>query len=291
MCPVPTASVLKIHHVNAVSRHRTAALLEPQIVSAAQALFEDLWSHDRRTDGQDHAPVQRLHRSGEGSKILGGRPTNHRAVEHRMAGNDVIPDPGMHRHRHTQPPRLSQQTGMLPGMRHRVVTGGQPMPGHGRKQFATSPGHWIGRKLAHHLRQGFRIRQIASVFVDKLAQGLPIAQSLQSSGHQGQVDVPTGFIPRSEGSRGDIFLDPFCGASQPRVFPVMDGPSSVRGQVLNETALHQACEQGHRPIANQVGPIHQDHRGSGFPGCADGFHHFAHGVGLSRRQRSWRLFR
>ena len=122
--------------------------------------------------------------------------------------------------------------------------------------------------------------------MDEFAQGLTVAQALQGPGHQGQVDVPPRLIPRSKGPRGDVFLHPLCGASQPRVFPIVDGPSSVGGQVLNETTLHQAREQGHRPITNQVGPIHQDHRCSRFPGRADGFHHLAHRVGLSRRQGS-----
>ena len=158
------------------------------------------------------------------------------------------------------------------------------MSSHGRKQFATRPSHGIRRKLADHLSQGFRIRQITSVLVDELAQRWTIAQSLQGSGHQGQMDITTGLIPRSESSRCDIFFNTLCGSAQPGIFPIVDRSCPIRGQMLDEAAFHQAGQQRHGAIADQVSPIHENHGGPRFSSRPNRCHHLGHRVRLSRRQ-------
>ena len=165
------------------------------------------------------------------------------------------------------------------------------MPSHGRKQFATRPSHGIRRKLAHHLCQGLRIRQIASVLVDELAQRWTIAQSLKGSGHEGQMDISTGLIPRSESSRCDIFFNTLRGSAQPSVFPIVDCSCPIRGQMLNEPAFHQAGQQRHGAIADQVSPIHEKHGGPRFSSRPDRCHHLGHRVRLSRRQGGRRVIR
>ena len=176
-------------------------------------------------------------------------------------------------------------------MLYSVVTGDQLMPGHGRKQFATRPSHGIRRKLTDHLSQGFRIRQITSVLVDELAQSLTIAQSLKGSGHQGQMDIPPGLVPGPEGSRRNILLHTFRGSAQPGVFPIVDRSCPIRGQILNEAAFHQAGQQRHGAIPDQVSPIHENHGGPRFSSRPNRCHHLGHRVGLSRRQGSRRVIR
>src|SRR5882672_2215104 len=56
--PIPISSILDIHDVNRVVFDDVAPLLKPKIVHATDALLKDLWSHNGRTDGEDHPAIK-----------------------------------------------------------------------------------------------------------------------------------------------------------------------------------------------------------------------------------------
>src|SRR5262245_3718859 len=56
--PIPLSAVLDIHDEQTVVADDLAFGLQSQVVYAAEAFFEDLRRHDRRTDGQDDAAVE-----------------------------------------------------------------------------------------------------------------------------------------------------------------------------------------------------------------------------------------
>ena len=67
--PVPAAAVLEVDDVDGVAGDDRPAVLEPEVVHAAQALLEHLRPHDRRADGEHDAAVERLDRAAEQPEI------------------------------------------------------------------------------------------------------------------------------------------------------------------------------------------------------------------------------
>src|ERR1043166_3979596 len=116
--PVPMAAVLQIHDVNLLSTHDGAAVLQPQIVHATDALLKALRSHDRRADGKNNAIIQPFDRAPEEAEIHLRGSANGRAVEHRMIRDDVIPDAGMDREWHAVTKSTSEDRELFPGMAH-----------------------------------------------------------------------------------------------------------------------------------------------------------------------------
>ena len=111
--PVPAASVLHIHDINAVSGNDWPTVLNPQVVHATDTLLENLRAHDRRSDRKHHSSIKLLHRFTEKPEILCRSAPNNRSAEHRMTCNNVIPNPRMNRHRNTVPEGCSQNRGVF----------------------------------------------------------------------------------------------------------------------------------------------------------------------------------
>ncbi len=50
LCPIPFAAILKVYDMNGMTCDILAVLLTPHVVYAAQTLFKNLRSHDRRSN-------------------------------------------------------------------------------------------------------------------------------------------------------------------------------------------------------------------------------------------------
>ncbi|MCE2828157.1 MAG: hypothetical protein LW626_13960 [Verrucomicrobium sp.] len=167
-------------------------------------------------------------------------------------------------------------------MGQRVATGGEPMAGHHRKQFAAGPGHRIGRELRYQLGQHVGLGQLAAILLDEAPQRLAVTQPLQRTGQQGQMDVPARLIPGAEGARRHVLLHPLGRPAEPGVLPVVDRAGAIGRQVLDEAGLHQARQQRHRPVADQVRAIHQDDRRACLAGGPHRLGDLGHPIGLGR---------
>src|SRR5690349_14233801 len=71
--PVPVPAILEVDHIDCMVVKNFSAGLQPKVVNAAQALFKNLRSHDRRSHRENHATFQVFHGATKESKISGGR--------------------------------------------------------------------------------------------------------------------------------------------------------------------------------------------------------------------------
>ena len=135
--PVPAAAVLEVDHVNRMAADDVAALLEPEVIDAAQGLLEDLRAHDGRADREHDAAVEVPERAGEELEVPLRRPADRRAVEHRMVGDDVVADARMHGHRDAVAERLGEDRRVLPAVLDRRsarrASAGSPSPAAARR--------------------------------------------------------------------------------------------------------------------------------------------------------------
>ena len=114
-----------------------------------------------------------------------------------------------------------------------------------------------------------RFRERGSVVQDESAQGPAVAQAVERTSHQSEVDIRRGLVPGSERAGGDILLDGFGRGAQPGVFPVVDRAGAVRGQMGQPVAGHHALEDSRGAVAKQMGAVDQDDGGAGAAGGAD----------------------
>src|SRR3954468_17770414 len=88
----------------------------------------------------------------------------------------------------------------------------------------------IQRMIGFGLENGFELAEggkTSAVFHDETAEGTAVSFLAEGTGVKGEMNIARSFIPCAEGASGDVLLDTFGGASEPRVFPIMNGTRAI----------------------------------------------------------------
>ena len=171
----------------------------------------------------------------------------------------------MHGHRHLVAKGLGQDRRVLPVVRDRGPSGGNAVPQDGEKRIGSrrrEPMGGIGTNRFLQLLGGWNRRP---VFGDEPTERPSVALVAQAAGQEGEVDVAAGLVPRAERSGGDVGTNALGRAAQPGVFPVMNRPRPIGGQVGDPASLHHPPENSRCAVAQQVRAIDQDHPCSVLP--------------------------
>ena len=144
-------------------------------------------------------------------------------------------------------------------MRDRGPSGGDAVLQDGQQRIGSrrrEPMGGIGTNRSLQLLGGWNRRP---VFGDEPTERPAVAFVAQAAGQEGEVDIAAGLVPGAERSGGDVGTNALGRAAQPGVFPVMNRPRPVGGQVGDPASLHHPPENSRRAVAQQVRAIDQDH--------------------------------
>jgi hypothetical protein len=122
----------------------------PEVVAAKKAGGGGL-GRDVRTSAT--LGVESFHRRAEKPKINVGRPANHRATEHRVARNDVVPDARMDGERHAVAKGVGHNGGFFPRVFHMDASAEEFVVHHGAQQFGAGRRQRMGGFLAQRFFQ------------------------------------------------------------------------------------------------------------------------------------------
>jgi len=247
-----------------------ALFLAAEIVHTAQAFFKNLGSHDCRSHRQDTTLIKPFHRLGKQPEIDFGRATHDTSPEHRMIGDDVVPDPRMNRHWHVALEGGCEDGRLFPWMRTGKKAVGHLELFHDLQAIDLRSRLGMARVGEQRCFQGCLIGKGAAILRNKFTERHPIAQSVQSSRKQGQHDGFSGFIPGAEGSRFHIVPHRFGGASQVGIFKVMNGAGSIGGKMGDPITFHHPVQDLCRTVPQQMRSVNEHDRSTLFPGMQQG---------------------
>ena len=108
-----------------------------------------------------------------------------------------------------------------------------------------------------------------AVLEDEAAQRPAVAEAVERTGHQGEVNVRGRLVPGAERAGGHVLLDRLGRGAQPGVFPVVNRARAVGGQVGQPACGHHPLEDPRGAVAQQVGAVDQHDRGPALAGGPD----------------------
>ena len=100
-----------------------------------------------------------------------------------------------------------------------------------------------------------RVRQMYSILRDESSQRLAVAERIERSSSECEMDVRGSFIPRSELPFLHIHLHAFRGSAKPGVLPIVDRARAIRREVRQPAIRHEPLDDQGRAIAQEVSAV------------------------------------